>query len=344
MRHSPHPNSAYTVGWISALPTEMAAAKGMRDEIHGAPQSSPVRKGRNSYLLGSLSGHKVALTSLPVDGMGGSSAAVVAANMLSMFPNVRIGLLVGIGGGIPNYDGPKTRDIRLGDVVISSDQKSGGVIAHDFGRRLGDGTFEDNYHLNRPPRLLRTALSHMEMEHMVQGNQISDHIHPSMQKDGFGLPAEAHDILFEANYQHEGGATCATCNPDRAIRSRPDHPDRKPVIHYGVIASGSSIIKHAPTRDQIMKEHNAICVDREAIGLMNHFTSLVIRGIADYADSHKNDQWHAYAAATAAACAKELLQYVPLREKNQAETAKRGLRWLDPIKSYMRVLSGRGKS
>lgn len=191
--------------------------------------------------------------------------------------------------------------------------------------------------------MLRTALSHMEMEHMVHGNQILDHIHLSMQKDGFGFPEEANDVLFETDYQHEGGATCATCSPDRAIRSRPERPDRKPVIHFGVVASGSSIIKHAPTRDRIMKEHNAICVDREAIGLMNHFPCLVIRGIADYADSHKNDQWHAYATATAAACAKELLHYVPVRDRNQAEAAKGVLGWLAPIKSYVRGLSGKGK-
>jgi hypothetical protein len=36
----------------------------------------------------------------------------------------------------------------------------------------------------------------------------------------------------------------------------------------------------------------------------------VIRGVCDYADSHKNDAWHPYAAMTAAAYAKEFLYYV----------------------------------
>jgi nucleoside phosphorylase len=48
----------------------------------------------------------------------------------------------------------------------------------------------------------------------------------------------------------------------------------------------------------------------EAAGLMNSFPCLVIRGICDYADSHKDDLWQRYAAATAAAYAKELLIYV----------------------------------
>lgn len=47
---------------------------------------------------------------------------------------------------------------------------------------------------------------------------------------------------------------------------------------------------------------------------MNSFPCLVIRGICDYTDSHKNKQWQAYAAGTAAAYAKELLSVIPAAE------------------------------
>jgi hypothetical protein len=49
----------------------------------------------------------------------------------------------------------------------------------------------------------------------------------------------------------------------------------------------------------------------EAAGLMNTFPCLLIQGICDYADSHKNKRWQPYAAATAAAFAKELLSAIP---------------------------------
>ena len=49
----------------------------------------------------------------------------------------------------------------------------------------------------------------------------------------------------------------------------------------------------------------------QVAGLVDTFLCLVIRGICDYADSHKNKQWQPYAAATAAAYAKELLLSVP---------------------------------
>ena len=50
----------------------------------------------------------------------------------------------------------------------------------------------------------------------------------------------------------------------------------------------------------------------EAAGLMNtKFPCIVIRGISDYADSHKNEVWMEYAAATAALYARDLLRTMP---------------------------------
>jgi nucleoside phosphorylase len=60
----------------------------------------------------------------------------------------------------------------------------------------------------------------------------------------------------------------------------------------------------------------------EAAGLMNDFPCLVIRGICDYADSHKNKGWKGYAAAAAAAYAKELLLVVAIDQINCTPTAR----------------------
>ena len=58
----------------------------------------------------------------------------------------------------------------------------------------------------------------------------------------------------------------------------------------------------------------------EAAGLMNSFSCLVIRGICDYADSHKNKRWQSYASGTAAAYAKELLLVIPAVDMVKAQT------------------------
>ncbi|GMF91910.1 unnamed protein product [Aspergillus oryzae] len=312
---SPYGNEEYTIGWVSALPIEMAAAKGMLDEEHGDPQTPPQEADHNTYLLGAMSGFKVVIACLPKDELGASSAAVVATDMLFTFPNIRVGLMVGIGAGIPHYDDNETRDIRLGDVVIGSDRGSSGVVVYDFGKRLPDGSFENIYALDRPPRTLRTALAKMEAEHQTRENKICQYInsmldkYPYMRKKGFAYPGSSYDQLFWDNYRHTGGRSCAGCDPAQRIH-REDRFDTSPEIHYGIVATGSAVVKHAPTRAQIKQRHGAICLEMEAAGLINNFPCIVIRGISDYANSHKNDQWHSYAAATAAACAKELLGFV----------------------------------
>ncbi|KAH9235630.1 hypothetical protein K456DRAFT_1748302 [Colletotrichum gloeosporioides 23] len=89
-----------------------------------------------------------------------------------------------------------------------------------------------------------------------------------------------------------------------------DRDDTYPVIHYGNITSGNQVIKHRKTRDNLSKELGVLCFEMEAAGLQD-FPCLVIRGVYNYADSHKNKRWQEYAAITAAAFAKELLSVIP---------------------------------
>jgi len=83
--------------------------------------------------------------------------------------------------------------------------------------------------------------------------------------------------------------------------------DDDPHIHYGLIASANQLMMDATMRDKLALERNVLCFEMEAAGLMNHFPCLVIRGMSDYCDTHKNDTWQGYAAMTAAAYARELL-------------------------------------
>lgn len=96
-----------------------------------------------------------------------------------------------------------------------------------------------------------------------------------------------------------------------------------PEIHYGLIASGNTLVKDAAVRDSILKEigDECICFEMEAAGLMNSFPCLVIRGICDYTDSHKNDRWQRYAVAAAAAYGKEFLGIIPGDDLEKAQRA-----------------------
>ncbi|KAL3485633.1 nucleoside phosphorylase domain-containing protein [Aspergillus germanicus] len=259
-------HSSYTVGWICALPLEMAAAKAMLDERHEQlPQST--RDG-NSYALGEIFGHNIVIACLPFGQYGTETAATVSAEMWSTFPGIQFSLMVGVGGGVPT-----DIDIRLGDVVVSKPTGLyGGVSHYDQGKTLPNGRFMHTASRNRPPQKLLAAVADL---------------YPNM-SDFLHITGE--DCLFQADYEHEHeGLSCDYCDKTKLI-VRELWPSRSPRIHYGLVASGSQVMD-AFCRDHLAKEHGIICFEMEAAGVMNNSPCLVIRGICDYADSHKSKGW-----------------------------------------------------
>ncbi|KAH8434342.1 uncharacterized protein LDX57_011991 [Aspergillus melleus] len=295
----------------------MAAARAMLDEEHGKlPQ--PLSD-NNSYALGEIRGHNVVIACLPSGVYGTTSASFVASQMLSTFPSVRFGLMVGVGGGVPGNG----FDIRLGDVVVSKPQGGfGGVVQYDHGKTVADGGFERTGMLNKPPAVLLTAISALETEHLMGSGQVQEFLSQIRAKFphvfDFVHGDQRKDILFDADYDHTGAETCESCDEARQVH-RSLRATSAPRIHYGLIASGNQVMKHGGSRDRLARELGIICFEMEAAGLMDQFPCLIIRGICDYADSHKTKEWQGYAASTAAAYAKELLSVVsvPLTENTR---------------------------
>ncbi|KAB8206259.1 hypothetical protein BDV34DRAFT_212440 [Aspergillus parasiticus] len=289
----PLENAAYTIGWICALPLEMVAARSMLDTSHGKPAEQHARDD-NSYFLGSVGAHNVVIAC--TSSYGTVNAAVVAAKIPFSFPSVRFGLLVGIGGGVPNL----TCDIRLGDVVVSRPcGTSGGVVRWDMGKALVGGEFHRTGVLSKPPLVLLNALAALEVEYELGLGLLDEYLGPSMHTRGQTMISS---IYRTTRIPRENRETLA------------------PVVHYGTIASGDQVIKDARKRDEIAREIGALCFEMEAAGLMDNFPCLVIRGICDYADSHKNKRWQRYAAVAAAAFAKELLGQITPQGVDQTPT------------------------
>ncbi|KAH0556306.1 hypothetical protein GP486_005768 [Trichoglossum hirsutum] len=308
----------YTVGWICAITTEYVAARAFLDEVvHDGPQYVSEHD-NNDYTLGKVGKHNVVIAVLPDGEYGTSSAASVASGMLHSFPNVRISLMVGIGGGAPSTD----HDIRLGDVVVSSPRDgNGGVFQYDFGKTIQDQSFRLTGYLNQPPVALRAAVNGLKAQYKEDGHRIEEAINSILGKkprirEEYKRPDPSSDRLYQAGAAHPPGnrASCAAvCGYDPSnliIRRERTEIEDNPAIHYGLIASGNQLMKDALVRDSLAKEKDILCFEMEAAGLMNHFPCLVIRGICDYADSHKNKEWQGYAAMSAAAYAKDLLSRI----------------------------------
>lgn len=338
----------YTVGWIAPLFIERAAAEALFDELHAKPidfdqpTSDPV-----SYTWGSIANHNIVLASLKEGMYGTTSAATLATSMLRSFPEIRFGLLVGIGGAIPR----EGYDIRLGDIVVSKPSgNSGGVIQYDLHKMNAGGQRERKDCLNSPPEVLLYALSNLRSRHERAPPRVSEFLQVCENKNPFmfrqrsnnpGYKHQGHtnDRLFQSTYEHTGTSDCRNCASEQEVKRDPrDHTD--PEIHYGVIASGNTLVKDTSAREDLIRHipEDCICYEMEAAGLMNSFPCLVIRGISDYSDSHKNDRWQRYAAATSAAFAKELLGYVSIDRVSREPKAIDVLEQLSNLHETMRVI------
>ncbi|KAI1330998.1 nucleoside phosphorylase domain-containing protein [Xylariaceae sp. FL0255] len=302
--------SDYSVAIFCAMDLERNAVRYMLDNEH--KRLPAVEGDSNSYIVGDLHGHNVVLACLPGQ-QGKGAAATVATNTSRSFPSIKWRIFVGIGGGVPSVH----NDIRLGDVVISMPEgQHGGVVQYDLGKETTNSVFELKGFLWPPPPRLRNAAQDMHSDHLVQDNKAEEYLQAMLRKGRrlaiYHKPSEP-DVLFEESYHHpQGAGVCAGhCDLSRII-NRPAREEPGPEFHYGLIASGDRVIKNAEIRDYIAREagRDVLCFEMEAAGLLTEFSSIVIRGISDYADSHKNSSWQHYAAATAAACTKELLSYV----------------------------------
>jgi nucleoside phosphorylase len=170
--------------------------------------------------------------------------------------------------------------------------------------------------LNSPPRELLSTLAAIKANHLVNGTRPPDYLiylDASQSNPNLKSPGTKHDILFEADYDHVDGSDCTRCDRAWEIQRMPRKANG-PIIHYGTIASGDQLMRDSKKRDLYNKQYNGriLCFEMEAAGLMNSTPCLVIRGISDYADSHKREDhaWHGYAATAAAAFAKEFINTI----------------------------------
>lgn len=293
----------YSVGWVCALTKELAAATVMLDERHPDLPKQP--SDQNAYTLGSIGDHNIAIACLPMGDIGNNPAATVATRMTNTFPSIRFWLMVGIGGGVP----PK---VRLGDVVVSTPvYEYPGVVQWDIGIAQ-DESFRRIGALNKPPEVLRSAMRKLEAHREIHGPDTGIlHILEELRLNNQSFASKylrsehLEDNLFRPDFNHvcqskkavdddeeEQGeeeedeeeeditSSCRHCDRAMVVRRKPRGTKTK--THYGVVASGNSVIKNAKERDEINQQRvggHALCFEMEAAGITNSHPCLVIRGI-----------------------------------------------------------------
>ncbi|KAF3142747.1 hypothetical protein TWF703_000250 [Orbilia oligospora] len=225
----------YTIGWICALPIEMAVAIAMLDQIHASNSLHRHPNDHNTYTLGEIGDHNVAIACLPSGGYGVVSAATVASQMSSTFTSISSWLMVGVGGGVPD----KRIDIRLGDIVVSHS-----VIQYDYGKTLAGGRFERTGTSKIPSQALLTAINKLRADHEISRSRIPIFLSEMLNKNPemrtkYTYQGQECDFLYEADYDHpESQDTCELCQKERLVVRHPRN-ETSPRIYYGPIASGN---------------------------------------------------------------------------------------------------------
>jgi nucleoside phosphorylase len=335
----PSDRAGFEIAIICATRLEADAVEAMFDKVwdrtYGrAPGDT------NAYTTGVIGHHNTVLAYMP--GTGKSAAASVAASCRSSFVGIRLALVVGICGGVPSGSDNK-KEILLGDVIISR-----GIVQYDLGRRwpnrfIRKDTLSDN--LGRPNTEIRSYIAKLtaRMGRKQLREKMLSYLEALLKEPDFAqsqFPGMEADKLFEATYHHKhrqipGASTCA-CSGERGdevcsdaleslcsvlgcdekrliprtrlITAREDREPPKPAIHYGIIASGDTVMKSGEDRDEIARAEKVVGFEMEGVGVWDVFPCVVIKGVCDYADSHKDKVWQEYAAASAASCMKAFLE------------------------------------
>lgn len=296
------------IGIVTALEKEYTAVEAMLDNAtdHTAEGSGAGRR----YRLGevpALGGgrHRIALA---LADMGNNSSAIRASLMLQHLRGVKSIIMVGIAGGVPNPGKPDDH-VRLGDVVVSG---QGGVVQYDFDKEKYDfATDKPVIEYRNPPRppgaMLLEAVRLMRAAELHSEQTWLRHIARASHLPNSARPLEASDRLTD----YAGNAIAHPVD----IQRRPDEPR----VFLGPIASANKLLKNPKLRDELRDRFGVKAVEMEGSGIadatwMHEAGYLVVRGICDYCDANKGDDWQGYAAVVAAAYTRGLLESMPADE------------------------------
>ncbi|KAE8339158.1 hypothetical protein BDV24DRAFT_152912 [Aspergillus arachidicola] len=277
----PNPDE-FEVCIICASPLEADAVCSMFDETYKSgstvrhTQDQTINPQKYDYIMGRIAGHNVILARLP--GIGIVYSAGESRRLKERFKRIKLALLVGICGAVPKR--PDGHEISLGDVISSSRD----VIRYDLGKQYPFGfqwTDASEDSCLRPNGHIREFVAKLEMRREKLERRAC-------------LPCV--DQGCDLNL-------LVPRNPPKAETS-----DNKPVLHFANFASEGIVMDYAEDRDEIAQLEYVIAFETIAVGAWDNLPCMIVKGVRDYADGYVSEEWEKYAAATAAACAKAILE------------------------------------
>lgn len=345
----------FEIGIICALPLEYNAVSLIFDEFwdeDGDPYGRAAGD-HNNYTTGRIGKYNVVLALL--SHMGKTNATSAAHSLRLSYSGLRFVFLVGICGGVPRVGAEEILlgDVVISKTIVQYD--FGRRYPDEFLRKdtVEDNVSKPNKEVRNLLVTLETdrgmeLLYRRTTRFLKELQEIAAKQRKSRGK--YNYPGTAEDKLFESHYTHGIPRTCecigygrtsgCVCNEsfnlsceevgcdkrhlvprERLEMKRQLEPDnideaQEPAIYVGPIASGDTVMKSGEDRDRIARKEGVIAFEMEAAGVWEELPCcIVVKGVCDYADSHKNKKWQNFAAATASSVTKVLLERLIREDK-----------------------------
>ncbi|KAL8366004.1 hypothetical protein RB595_004675 [Gaeumannomyces hyphopodioides] len=348
----PADRSGFSLAIICALTREADAVELLFDEFYNG-RYGKADSDEYQYTTGRIGVYSVVLVVLPR--MGPVPSSQVVNSLRASFPNIKLALIVGICGGLPKIG---KEDAFLGDVVISTSIFNHDFGRIYSGGMVPKTSIEDS--LGRASNHIQGLVNFFSCQHMRHKLEASARENLArLQRnaqaryqcgDKYKRPPDAADRIFETGYEHRhrgGGAlnscACAACPESlceeakektclelgcdtsqellRTNRTAQRPPELVPKIFFGKVASGNSVMKSGQIRDEFANKNGVIAFEMEGAGAWEQLPCIIVKGICDYADSHKNKLWQDFAAATGAAVAAAMIDQYQLSDSAMKSAA-----------------------
>ncbi|RSL57464.1 hypothetical protein CEP54_008277 [Fusarium duplospermum] len=375
----PSRRDEFEIAIICALPLEYDAVSYTFDEFwdQDGDQYGRARNDPNTYTTGRIGNSNVVLALL--SRMGKTNAASAAASIAMSYSGLRMALLVGVCGAAPRNGDEEILlgDVVISSSVIEYD--FGRQYPDKFVRKdtLPDSHGRPNKDIRSLLVTLETdrGLDRLEQGSISFLQKLQAAVSKTKHRGKYGYPGTSEDTLFETTHRHKhhGLTSCACrdcfndsdpvcekainlacvdlgCNNgpvvDRERLRAKQRAERDgesiaqhPAVHIGLVASGDKVMKSASERDRLSKEEGVIAFDMEGAGVWDELPCIIIKGVCDYADSHKNKKWQRFAAATAASTTKALLKCSIKADKPGSNPTFSESAATDAFKDAIRILN-----
>ncbi|EFY93351.1 NACHT and Ankyrin domain protein [Metarhizium acridum CQMa 102] len=329
---------------------------------------------QNAYTTGRIGPVDAVIVRL--SGMGKVIAAGTAASLRSSFPRLELALLTGICGGVPHGS---SNEILLGDVILARTvvQYDFGREYHDG--FVAKTTVDEG--LGRPTKAISNYLSAIQSRPLIKNikertvahlRELQETAVAESWSATYQYPGIEKDKLFEPTHLHKHQSGCEDCkNPDKSChkarrqsckdlecdlhcqlvkRPRLDTHCKKhgsapmdPSVFFGCIGSGDKVMRSGHLRDIIAEKHELLAFEMEGAGVWDEIPCIIVKSVCDYADSHKNNEWQDYAAATAAAATRALLERYPRTDMTRFNACRDALSLRDLAVDLETLKSTKGK-